>query len=76
MTPTLAQEPGSPFWCHAVMSLKFTHARSVPCRGRLRNLLADCSILGLYCVNSMATNLERFASSDGRRRFAACDCWT
>jgi len=45
-----AQESGSRFWCHAVMSLQFTHVRSVPCRGRLRNLLADCSILGLDCV--------------------------
>jgi len=32
------------------MTLQFIHVRSVPRRGRLRNLLADCSIVGLYCV--------------------------
>jgi len=26
--------------------------------------------------NHMATNLQRFTSNNGRRRFAACDCWT
>jgi len=26
--------------------------------------------------NNMAANLQRFASSNSRRRFAACDCWT
>jgi len=26
--------------------------------------------------NNMATNLQRFISSDGRRRFTACDYWT
>jgi len=26
--------------------------------------------------NNMATNLQRFTSSNCRKRFAACDCWT
>ena len=29
-----AQEPGSLFWCHAVMSLQFTHVRYFTCSGR------------------------------------------
>ena len=49
MTPTLhmsqVHDSGVMLWW-----AKFTHIRSAPCRGRLRNLLADCSILGLYCV--------------------------
>ena len=36
--------------CYAVMSLHFTHVCSSACRGRLRNLLADCSTVGLYGV--------------------------
>jgi len=32
------------------MSLQFTHVLTFSCRGRLRNLRADCSIVGLYCV--------------------------
>jgi len=32
------------------MSLQITHVRPFSCRGRLRNLLADCSIVGLCCV--------------------------
>jgi len=35
--------PGSLFWCYVVMSLQFTHVRSLACKGRLRNLPADCS---------------------------------
>jgi len=51
MTLTLAaQEPGSLIWCYAVMRLQFTHVCSFACRGRLRNLRADCSTVGLYCV--------------------------
>jgi len=30
-----AQEPGSLLWCHAILSLQFTHARYIACRGRL-----------------------------------------
>jgi len=30
-----AQEPGSLFGCHAVVSIRFTHFRSFVCRGRL-----------------------------------------
>jgi len=69
-----AQKPGSLFWCHALMTLKFTHVRSFACRGRLRNLQADCSTVGFLRNNNLATNLQRFASSYGDRRFAACDC--
>jgi len=29
-----AQEPGSLFWCHAVLILQFTHVRSFACRHR------------------------------------------
>jgi len=36
-------------WCHAVISLRFTHVPS-SCRGGLRNLRADCSTVGLYFV--------------------------
>ena len=52
-TMTLTQhknQSGSPFWCHAGMRLQFTHVRSFACKGRLPNLLADCSTVGLYCV--------------------------
>ena len=44
------QVPRSLCWCHAVMSLQFTHVPSFSCRDTLRNLRADCSIVGLYCV--------------------------
>jgi len=40
-----AQEPGSLFLCHAVMSLQFTHVCSFACRGR-----ADCSTVSSYCI--------------------------
>ena len=29
-----AQEPGSLLWCHAILSLQFTHVRCIACRGR------------------------------------------
>jgi len=35
---TTAQEPGSLFWCHAVVSLQFTRVRFFASRGRLPNL--------------------------------------
>jgi len=47
-----AQEPGSLFWCHAVVSSQFTHVRSSTCRGWLHNLRADCSTVGLYYVTA------------------------
>jgi len=31
-------------------SSQFTHVRSISCRGRLRNVRADCSIVVPYCV--------------------------
>ena len=43
-------KPGSLFWCHAWMRLSFTHVRSFACRVWLRNLLTDCSAVGLHCV--------------------------
>jgi len=45
-----AQEPGSLYRCHAVMSLQFTRVRSFSCRGSLWNWQADYFIVGLYCV--------------------------
>ena len=45
-----AQEPGSLFWCHTIIRLQFAHVRSFACKGKLRNLLADCSAVGLYCA--------------------------
>jgi len=45
-----AQEPDSLFWCHPAMSFQSTHVRSFACRGRLRNMRAHYSIVGLYCV--------------------------
>ena len=38
------------FFKHAMMRLQFAHVRCFACRGRLRNLLADCSTVGLCCV--------------------------
>jgi len=50
ITLNTAQDPGSLFWCQAMMSLQFTHVRSFVCGGRLQKLRADCSTVGLYCV--------------------------
>jgi len=61
-----ALEPGSLFWCHAVMSLQFTHVHFFACRGRLPKLA-----IGLFCCwvllrnNHMAANLQTFNSSFG-----------
>ena len=41
------QEPGSLLWCHALLSLQFTHVRYIACGGRLRNLSYK---IGLHCV--------------------------
>jgi len=38
------------WWCHALVSLQFTHVRSFGYRDRLQNSRADCSTVGLYCV--------------------------
>jgi len=32
------------------LNLQATHVRSFSCTGRLRNLQANCSVVGLYCV--------------------------
>jgi len=67
-----AQEPGSMFWCHAMIILQFGRALSFACRGRLRTLLADCSAVGLYCATitrqqifkcSLQVTLEGLGSS-------------
>jgi len=36
-------------------------------------LFCDWSLLR---NNKMATNIQRFTSNNGKRRFTACDCWT
>jgi len=64
-----AQEPGSQFWCHAMMRLQFAHVRSFAFRGRLRNL----SAASLLRNNNTAVNLQTFTSNYGSRRFSACD---
>jgi len=45
-----AQAPASQLWCHAVMSLQFTHVPSFACRNGLRKSRADCYTVGLYWV--------------------------
>jgi len=45
-----AQEIGSLYWCHEVVSLPFTHICYFACRCRLQSLWADCSIVTLYCI--------------------------
>jgi len=49
------------------MRLQFTHVHSFACRCRLRNLLADCSLLR---NNNTAINLQTFTLSHGNRRFS------
>jgi len=46
----IAQEVGSLFWYHEVVSLQFTHVRYLGCRCRWQSLWVDCSIVTLYCV--------------------------
>jgi len=60
------------FGWYAILSLQFTRVRYIACRGRLRNLGADSSKIGLHCVT--VTWQQRFNSSCGSRRLAACDC--
>jgi len=70
-----AQEPGSLFWFHAVMSLQ----HSCPLFFLLIHVVKLTSGLfydwSLLRNNNMVTNLRRFTSNNGRRRFAACACW-
>jgi len=53
-----AQEPGSLFWCHAVMRLQITRARSLACRsrsglpdwpfiGQISEIWSGCKLVGL-----------------------------
>jgi len=46
---------------------------AIACRGRLRNLGADSSKIGLYFVT--LTWQQSFTSSYASRRFAACNFW-
>ena len=66
-----AQEPGSLVWCHAILSLQFSHVSYIACRGRLRHLGADSSKIGVHCVT--VTWQRTFTSSCGSRRLAACE---
>ena len=50
MTLTLHKIQVHSYGVNAVISLRFTHVPSFTCRGGLRNLWADCSTVGLYCV--------------------------
>jgi len=55
-------------------ALRKRAVRSLCCRGRLRNLLAECCTVGRYCVTiNTAVKLKKFNSSYSSRRFAACD---
>jgi len=55
------------FWaCGSLMS-------AIACRGRLRNLRAVGSKIGLYFVT--ITWQQRFIWNYPSRRFAACECW-
>jgi len=70
-----AQEPGSLYWCRAVM----TCVRSLSCRGRLQNWQADWFIVGLYCVTITRQQIFKGSvqvTTVASRRFAACECWT
>jgi len=42
----------------AMKRLQFAHVRSIACRGRLRNLLADYSTVGLCCCNGFLVHIE------------------
>ena len=58
-----AQEVGSLFWCHEVVSLQFTHVRYFACRCRLQSLWVDCSIVTLHCVTLTKTWQQIFKGS-------------
>jgi len=45
-----AEEPGSLFRGHEVLSLQFNHISSFACRGMVRNVRTDFSTVGFYCV--------------------------
>jgi len=60
------------------MSLQFAHVRCFAC---LQRHVAKRACRLFYCWtllrnNNMATNLDVFASSYGRRHFSACERWT
>jgi len=63
-------EPRSLFWCHAVMHLHFTHVHYFACRSRLRNLLTDCSTVGLYCVSLARSQIFKGSLQDRVARLA------
>jgi len=66
MTHT-AQEPGSLFWCHAVINLQFTHVRSFA--DRCKTFYRIVLLLIFMRNETMATNLQRFTSSYSNGRF-------
>jgi len=53
------------------------HSRSLLfLKRRLRKLRGLFYSWSLLRNNNTATNLQKFTSSYGSRRFVACDCWT
>jgi len=71
MTLTLhKRQLGSQLRCRAVMSLQFTHVLALPAEAgtKVANGLFYC--WSLLRNDNMATNLQRFTSCYGSRRFA------
>ena len=75
-----AQESGSQFQCHAVMSLQLTQVPSFAWRGGLRKSRVDCSAVHLYCMrllnaDLLAANAARLwhADSGKSRTFILCE---
>ena len=58
---------------HAMMRLQFAHVRFCACRGKLRNLLADCSAVGLCCVTIVRQLTLKHSPHVGQQAFSACD---
>jgi len=76
-SPKNPLESGSQLWCHAVMSLQFTHVPSFACRGGWRKSGADCSTVGLCCVTMTGQQICKGSLCiAGGRRYVAWDLWT
>ena len=73
-----AEEPGSLFRGHEVLSLQFTHVYPFACRGRLRNVRTDFCTIVFYSVpvtwQQIVKGLLQVAVVVVV--FVACDCWT
>jgi len=68
-----AHEPDSLFWCNTVMrACAAPFPAKIGCRGFVWVVL----LLIFTAQQWQASNLQRFTSSYGSRRFAACDFWT